>query len=97
MLLPVGFGHVPAPHVEPSLLLHPLDFLDGTESPALDFFPAMRVPWRKKIGLLHRYLEALQSRFDIVPLSEHAALADARDLPSRAPQGADPQSDGGAQ
>ncbi len=69
--------------VEPSLLLHPLDFLDKTDSPALEFFPAMRIPWRKKVALLQDYLNRLDTAYNIVSLREHAASLEQRDLPTR--------------
>jgi len=58
--------------VEPSLLLHPLDFLGRTEAPPLDFFPAMQMPLPTKLDLLRRALGIVEELFDIVPMAEHA-------------------------
>lgn len=63
--------------VQPSLLLHPLDFL-GSEDPCakeLSFFPAMNMPRGRKLGLVGEILELLTSRFDVLTLGEHAARA----------------------
>ncbi|HSC87798.1 MAG TPA: polysaccharide deacetylase family protein [Polyangiaceae bacterium] len=65
--------------VEPSLLLHPLDFLGGEEAPGLDFFPAMRVSGRLKRERVAEYLSDYQSLFDVVPMGEHARALRTRD------------------
>ena len=59
--------------IAPSLLLHPLDFLDGNDVSTLAFFPAMRMPKEKKLAVLTRALEIYRSLFDVVPVGEHAA------------------------
>jgi len=64
--------------VEPSVLLHPLDFLDELEAPGLSFFPGMDVPRERKARIVGLYLDQLQEHFDVVPLSEHAARIRAR-------------------
>jgi hypothetical protein len=58
--------------VEPSIILHPLDFLDDAAAPGLSFFPGMDIPRARKARLVSRYLDELQEHFDVVPLSEHA-------------------------
>jgi peptidoglycan/xylan/chitin deacetylase (PgdA/CDA1 family) len=58
--------------VQPSLLLHPLDFLGCDDTSDLSFFPAMNVPAEKKVKLLGEVLDLLANRFDLVPLREHA-------------------------
>jgi hypothetical protein len=58
--------------VQPSLLLHPLDFLGCDDTGDLSFFPAMNVPAEKKVQLLGAVLDRLADRFDLVPLREHA-------------------------
>ena len=58
--------------VQPSLLLHPLDFLDSTDTASLDFFPAMKVPSSKKLALLSKVIEMLGNRYRIVPMRTHA-------------------------
>ena len=63
--------------VQPSLLLHPLDFL-GCDDPCakdLSFFPAMNMPRGRKLELVGEILRLLTSRFDVLTLGEHAARA----------------------
>jgi hypothetical protein len=64
--------------VEPSILLHPLDLLDGDEAPRLGFFPGMRVPSRTKLARVERCLDRLQALFDVRSVGEHAEQAAAR-------------------
>jgi hypothetical protein len=59
----------------PSLLLHPLDFLDGGDAPELAFFPAMRLRAQDKLGWLERVLDRYAARYDFVTVGEHAARA----------------------
>ena len=59
--------------VAPSLLLHPLDFLDREDDRDLDFFPAMRVPSARKIELLDKVLSMMTTHYDVRPMREHAA------------------------
>jgi len=68
--------------VEPSILLHPLDFLGGEDVPSLQFFPSMGLAANFKIGIVGWCLERMQRDFAVVSLGEHAAAAAARaDLP----------------
>lgn len=57
---------------QPSLLLHPLDFLDETDAPELAFFPAMKLPSYKKQIVLSKALESMARQFKIVPMGVHA-------------------------
>ncbi len=59
--------------VQPSLLLHPLDFLDGTDAPRLRFFPAMGFPAAKKLRILSSALERFSATFASGPIREHVA------------------------
>jgi hypothetical protein len=59
--------------IAPSLLLHPLDFLDGDEVGSLSFFPAMRMGHARKLALLDRAFDAFQDLFEVVGVGEHAA------------------------
>ena len=69
---------------EPSLLLHPLDFLGGDDVSALDFFPAMRMPGLNKVALVGEFLDMMARHFDLVPLGVHAdAIAARPRLPIR--------------
>lgn len=58
--------------VQPSLLLHPLDFLSGEDISELKFFPGMSVPTTKKLEFLSGVLATYANKFDIVNMSEHA-------------------------
>lgn len=58
--------------VQPSLLLHPLDFLGAAEAPELAFFPGMTVPKEKKMALVGETLEFLAGQFRVVTIQEHA-------------------------
>jgi peptidoglycan/xylan/chitin deacetylase (PgdA/CDA1 family) len=58
--------------VEPSILLHPLDFLGGNDDGDLSFFPAMNLPAAKKLKLAGRALDLLAKRRRIVTMREHA-------------------------
>lgn len=66
--------------VEPSILLHPLDFLGRDDRVGLDFFPAMRVDAGRKIDLVAASLEMLARSWRIVPMREHAAACETRRL-----------------
>jgi peptidoglycan-N-acetylglucosamine deacetylase len=74
---------------QPSLLLHPLDFLgiedlgDGRE---LSFFPGMNIPRERKLELVNRVLQAYADRFTILTMEQHAERASLLDsqLPVRA-------------
>ena len=63
---------------QPSLLLHPLDFLGGDDIPELSFFPAMNLPGGKKLALLSKLVSLLSDQFTIVTMQEHAKLATER-------------------
>jgi hypothetical protein len=58
--------------VQPSLLLHPLDFMGGEDVPELAFFPAMNQPSYKKVALVGKILEILSKHYAIAPMSVHA-------------------------
>lgn len=58
--------------VEPSLLLHPLDFLDANDEPSLDFFPGMKVESKQKIEFLERTLRSFADSYQVEPMSQHA-------------------------
>ena len=58
--------------VQPSLLLHPLDFLGGDDSSALAFFPGMQMRGEEKLQLAIEFLEVYRSQFELLPMCEHA-------------------------
>jgi hypothetical protein len=72
--------------VEPSILLHPLDFLGAEDESDLAFFPAMRMGREQKLGLAVDCLDLLRRRFDVQSLDVHAERIAARpELPLRRP------------
>lgn len=56
---------------EPSLLLHPLDFMGAEDKTGLEFFPAMSMPVEKKLELMDGFFTRLQKSFRPVPMGEH--------------------------
>jgi uncharacterized small protein (DUF1192 family) len=58
---------------QPSLLLHPLDFLGSDDVQDLSFFPAMRLASKGKIQVVGEVLESMSKTFKILPLREHSA------------------------
>jgi hypothetical protein len=58
--------------IEPSFLLHPLDFLGREDDEDLAFFPAMKSPRSRKLHLLNTLLRNLCRRYDVISLREHA-------------------------
>ena len=58
--------------IQPSLLLHPTDFLGCDDVPELAFFPAMNLPSNKKLDLLTRILQLFTSQLTAVTLRQHA-------------------------
>ena len=71
--------------VEPSLLLHPLDFLGADEVDGLDFFPAMDLPGALKRQRVAEYLRVMGRSFNILPVGEHVSYIARNELPVRSP------------
>lgn len=67
----------------PSLLLHPLDFMDEKDVPELSFFPAMQLESGRKIELLNACLDMMEKHWKLVPMKEHAREAMSRSLSQR--------------
>lgn len=57
---------------EPSILLHPLDFLGADDTDKLSFFPAMRVNSDKKIRIMHEIFRLMKKHYEVVPMLAHA-------------------------
>jgi peptidoglycan-N-acetylglucosamine deacetylase len=57
---------------QPSLLLHPLDFLGCEDVPELSFFPGMSLPSHKKLATLSQAIALLKCSFRVVSMQEHA-------------------------
>ncbi len=74
---------------EPSILLHPLDFLSAADCRELAFFPAMSMDPAHKSRTVLESLEALVGRFDVRPVRELAEWAKdvPKDVPQDVPQG----------
>ncbi|MBK7394102.1 MAG: polysaccharide deacetylase family protein [Chloracidobacterium sp.] len=60
--------------VQPSLLLHPLDFLSGDDIAELKFFPGMNMPSAKKLNMLSDLLCTYTDKFDVIDMGKHARL-----------------------
>lgn len=57
--------------IEPSLLLHPLDFLGLEDVPCLGRFPGMRLSAARKLALVDRAIGLYCEMFDVLPMREH--------------------------
>ena len=64
--------------VEPSMLLHPLDFIGGDVEPQLRFFPGLRLTTAAKTDLVHELLDWMRPRFECLTMERHAALTETR-------------------
>ncbi len=59
--------------IEPSLLMHPLDFLGSDDHiPELAFFPGMRMPSAKKMKIVSDSLNLFTQKFTVVTMRQHA-------------------------
>lgn len=56
----------------PSLLLHPLDLLDASDAPGLEFFPGMQLSAARKRRVLDAILEHLTTHYRVVGTAAHA-------------------------
>ena len=59
-------------HTQPSLLLHPLDFLGHEDVPELAFFPGMSLPSARKLETLSQAIALLTQQFTVVSMQDHA-------------------------
>jgi peptidoglycan/xylan/chitin deacetylase (PgdA/CDA1 family) len=59
--------------VQPSFLLHPVDFLDVADVPEMSFFPAMGLPVTVKQRILASVMRRVAAGFDVATMGEHAA------------------------
>ena len=58
--------------IEPSFLLHPLDFMGGDICKELAFFPAMKMPTAQKLDLFDELLTQILGAFEPITMAEHA-------------------------
>jgi hypothetical protein len=63
-----------AARVEPSLLLHPLDFVGGDAISELAFFPAMKSTTEQKGALLTSLFNILGRQSQVLPMGRHADI-----------------------
>lgn len=61
--------------VNPSLLLHPLDFLGREDESDLSFFPAMQTPRQAKLDLVSEVLAIYSRQYRVLTMREHAHFA----------------------
>ncbi len=72
--------------VQPSILMHPLDFLGVDDVDSLQFFPGMQLTGARKRETVTRCLELFADRFRVVPLRDHAAeISQSPSVPTRSP------------
>src|SRR5262245_40899187 len=57
--------------IQPSLLLHPTDFLGCDDTPDLSFIPGMSIPSEKKLELIAAVLDKLSAKFTILTVGQH--------------------------
>ena len=72
--------------VQPSILLHPLDFLGCDDVQELAFFPGMQMTGDRKVAIVHEMMELLRSNFAVTTMKQHAeAIKQAGGLTSVSP------------
>ncbi len=59
--------------VQPSILLHPLDFLGCDDVKELAFFPGMQMTGDRKVAIVREMIELLRSNFTVLAMNQHAA------------------------
>ena len=57
---------------QPSILLHPLDFLGREDVQELGFFPGMDLPREHKLALVGEALDLMAHRFELLTMRAHA-------------------------
>jgi peptidoglycan-N-acetylglucosamine deacetylase len=66
---------------QPSLLLHPLDFLGREDNQSLSFFPGMSMARADKLALVGEAIDRLRDQHDVVTMATHADAVLASDIP----------------
>lgn len=69
--------------VQPSILLHSLDFIGAGDISDLGFFPGMDMTGEVKRGLLAQYVTAMKDYGQIVTVGEHSTRAAGSGLPTQ--------------
>jgi hypothetical protein len=65
---------------QPSLLLHPLDFLGCDDTADLSFFPAMQMKSSVKVPFVEKILDSFREQFEVVAMKEHARRLESLNL-----------------
>jgi len=65
--------------VEPSILLHPLDFLGADSEPVLSYFPGMSLPTETKVEIARDCLKSLTGMFEAGTMLDHVHAFEARE------------------
>jgi len=71
---------------QPSLLLHPLDFMGCDDTSALSFFPAMQMESGPKVAFVNRVLDVYRERFEVVSMERHARQLGGRRIVRMVPE-----------
>jgi peptidoglycan-N-acetylglucosamine deacetylase len=70
---------------QPSLLLHPLDFMGRDDTEDLSFFPAMQLNSSVKVSFVERVFDSFSEKFEVVSMSRHALQLQSANLPKVVP------------
>ncbi len=70
---------------QPSILLHPLDFLGCDDVKELAFFPGMQMQGAQKVSIVKTMLKLLRSEFTVVTMYEHAEAIKTAELTKVSP------------
>ena len=70
-----ALGACAATGTQPSILLHPLDFMGREDCPALEFFPGMDLALERKLAIVAGLFDILSARYETVTVGEHARRA----------------------
>jgi len=70
---------------QPSLLLHPLDFMGRDDTEDLSFFPAMQLHSATKVSFVEKVFDCFSEKFDVMSMTEHARRLQSADLPRVVP------------
>jgi hypothetical protein len=65
-------------NIEPSMVLHPTDFLGVEDRQGLSFIPGMELSLRSKLECVGAILDRLKRAYSVVTLRDHAAIASRR-------------------
>ncbi len=65
--------------IEPSILLHPLDFLGADSEPVLSYFPGMSLPSETKVEIARDCLASLAGMFEAGTILDHVHAFESRE------------------